>query len=148
MRIVGHNRVEGVGAQHVKNAIDFGLDRGASGLTGNKTHFSDCGSAPETSHARDSAIASFNGHANPAVQNKQHGVGPLARSSDDLKCADLDTFATLRKFGGVVLIAEDSDEPALQIAIVLFVSAMPDDNLVLTPFQRVVEFRHHQDVAG
>ncbi len=146
-RVVGGDGVERIRAQHIKNAVDLRADRGAARLARDKTHLADRGVASKASHARGAAFAGVHHDADPAIQNKQHGIGGVTGAGDDLERADLDALAAPHEFGGIALIAEDPGKPALQIAFFLLQPAVPGDDFVLAPLQRVIEFGHHQNVA-
>ena len=69
-----------------------------------------------------------------------HGIGGIAGADDDLGGLDFDALAAADQFVGVVLAVEDLGEPFAQIGRFLRESLMLHDDLVLTPFQCMVEF--------
>ena len=86
--------------------------------------------------------------ADAAVEDEMHGIGGLAGADDDLAGLDLEPLAAADQFRGVVLAAENPGEPVAQAGFFLLAALMLRDDLVLAPFQRMIEFGHDADVAG
>ena len=60
---------------------------------------------------------------------------------------DLKALASMHQFGRVLVGAEDADEPILQGCFLVATALMLRDDVVLAPFERMIEFRHDTDVA-
>ena len=57
---------------------------------------------------------------------------------------DLEPFAAADQFDGVLLGAENLGEPAAQIGFLMAAVLVLGDDLVLAPFERVIELRHDE----
>ena len=75
-----------------------------------------------------------------------HGIGSLAGADNGLAGFDLEPFAAADQFRGVLIGAEDAAEPAAQIRFFLRAVLMLMNDLVLAPFQRMIEFGDDRDV--
>src|SRR6202049_1870797 len=139
-RIIGLDRFELIGAEHVESARDFGLDGCVAWRTRDQAHLADRRIAAEASHTRGAALIARNHDADASLQNEMHGVGGLARADNGLAGLDLDALAAVHQRRGVTLGAEDLGEPVAQRGLLLFDDAMLRNDLVLAPLQRMVQF--------
>ena len=76
-----------------------------------------------------------------------HGIGGIARADDNLAGLDFEALAAAYQLIGVVLVAEHLGEPVAQAGLFL-PRLMLRDDLVLAPFQRMVEIGRDDDVVG
>ena len=134
------DRVELVRVQHVEHTVDLGLDRRAARGARHQTHLADRGVAAQAADARGAVVFGGDHDADAAVEDEVHGIGGVAGLHDDLAGLDLDALAAADQRVGIVFAAENACEPVVQTCFFQRQALMLRDDLVLAPFQRVIEF--------
>ena len=69
-----------------------------------------------------------------------HGIGGIPGANDDFTGLDFDAMAAADQIVSVVFVAEDLGKPVAQAGFLLLEPLMLGDELVLAPFQRMIQF--------
>src|SRR4029078_3668729 len=146
-RIVLLDRLELLDSQHVKGAGYLGPDRGAARGTRNEAHLAARRVAAETSHPRAATLTGGNHDPDAAVENEMHRIGGIAGADDNLAGLDLEALAAMDQFHGVAFSTQYLGKPFAQAGLLALQALVLDDDLVLAPLERVIQFGHDVHLA-